>query len=404
MTVRFSLLWVIISIVFGSLIFIKSATAEIVPDNTLPTNSKVIPGCTICNIEGGTARGINLFHSFQEFSVPTGGEVFFNNSIDIQNIFSRVTGNNVSNIDGLIRTSGKASLFFINPNGIIFGQNARLDIGGSFIGTTANKIKFADGNHLSAILTSETPPLLTVSVPAGLQFSQNTGKIEIQGKGHSLTERISIYVPNNNRKTDGGLRVQPGKTLAIVAGEVNLNGGVLTAETGQVELGSVGEGIVSLSYKTDAFSLNYSGISNFQDIQLSQQAMLDASGAGTGWIQVQGRQVSLKDGSILFLQNRGRQSGGNVIINASDWLSFSGMNRNQNIGSGVLVDNFRNAGSSGDVTVSTKNFNIENGSGITLRTLSGANSGRITVNATESLRLAGFLPKEPSIRSFINCF
>ncbi|MBW4511594.1 MAG: filamentous hemagglutinin N-terminal domain-containing protein [Scytonematopsis contorta HA4267-MV1] len=402
MAVKFSFLWVVINIIFGSLIFTKSATAEIIPDNTLPKNSQVTPGCTICNIQGGTAKGVNLFHSFQEFSIPTGGEAFFNNSIDIQNIFSRVTGNNVSNIDGLIRTSGKANLFFINPNGIIFGENARLDIGGSFIGTTANSIKFADGNYFSA-KTPESSSLLTVSVPVGLQFAKNPGKIEAQGRGHSLTEAISIFVPNNKR-TDGGLRVQAGKTLAFIGGEINLNGGVLTAERGQIELGSVGEGLVSLNSTVDIFTFDYKGISNFQDIQLSQQTILDASGNGAGWIQVQGRQVNFKDGSILFLQNRGRQSGGNVVINASDWLSFSGMIPSGKMGSGVQVENLRNAGSSANVTISTKNFNVENGSGITVRTLSNANSGQISVNATESLRLVGFLPKEPTTRSFITTF
>jgi filamentous hemagglutinin family protein len=399
MRTQFLLSCFIFSLFIGNLFFTKSATAEIIPDNTLPTNSKVTPGCTICNIEGGTNKGTNLFHSFHEFSIPTDGEAFFNNSIEIQNIFSRVTGNNVSNIDGLIRASGKANLFLLNPNGIIFGQNARLDIGGSFIGTTANSIKFADGNEF-LVKAVETTPLLTVSVPVGLQFAKNPGKIGVKGRGHSLTTRANIFAPNNSN-TSGGLRVQPGKTLAFVGGEVNVNGGVLTAERGQVELGSVGDGIVKLNSIKDAFSFSYEGISNFQDIQLSQQAMLDASGAGAGWIQVQGRQVSFKDGSVLFLQNRGRESGGNVVINASDWLSFSGAISNGNNTSGVLVDNLRNAGSSADVTVSTKNFNIENGSGITVRTLSNANSGKISINAAESLKLVGFLPKEPTTRSFI---
>lgn len=400
MKIQFLLSSLIFNMFFGSIFFTKSATAQIIPDNTLPTNSLVTPGCTICYIEGGTTKGTNLFHSFQEFSISRGGEAFFNNSTDIQNIFSRVTGNNISNIDGLIRASGKANLFFLNPNGIIFGQNASLNIGGSFIGTTANSIKFADGSEFG-VKAPENSPLLTVSVPVGLQFARNPGKIEVQGKGHSLTDRINVLVPNNNSKTTGGLRVQPGKTLALIGGEVNVNGGVLIAEKGQVELGSVGEGIVKLNSVKDAFSLNYEEISNFQDIRLSQQAMLDASGTGIGWIQVQGRQVSFQDGSIIFLQNRGMQLGGNVVINASDRLSFSGAISNGNVASGVQVDNLRNAGDSADVTVSTKNFNIENGSGITVRTLSNANSGKISVNATESLKIVGFLAQYPSIRSFI---
>jgi large exoprotein involved in heme utilization and adhesion len=74
------------------------------PGRYFTNNSIVNINGNIFNITGGTQAGTNLFHSFQQFSVPTGGGALFNNAIDIQNIISRVTGGSISNIDGLIRT------------------------------------------------------------------------------------------------------------------------------------------------------------------------------------------------------------------------------------------------------------------------------------------------------------
>jgi filamentous hemagglutinin family protein len=122
---------------------IKSANSQIVPD-TLKINSQVTINGDITTITGGSQAGSNLFHSFRQFSLPTGTQAHFNNALDINNILVRVTGQFPSSIDGLIQANGTANLFFINPNGISFGSNASLNIGGSFIASTANSIEFAD--------------------------------------------------------------------------------------------------------------------------------------------------------------------------------------------------------------------------------------------------------------------
>src|SRR5919199_3585093 len=149
------------------------AWGQVISDNTLKSDViSPIPGAFL--IQGGVTQGTNLFHSFSQFSVPSNGVAYFKNELTIQNIITRVTGGSVSNIDGLIKANGTANLFLINPNGIIFGQNARLDIGGSFIASTANSLKFPNGFEFSAANPQSTS-LLTINLPIGLQFGQNPG-------------------------------------------------------------------------------------------------------------------------------------------------------------------------------------------------------------------------------------
>ena len=185
----------------GCCLIANTAEGQIIPDGSLPTN--VERQGRITEITGGERAGNNLFHSFQDFSVPTGNEAFFNNGLDISNILSRVTGGNISNIDGLIRANGTANLFLVNPAGIMFGDNATLEIGGSFFGSTATGIEFADGTEF--VSTNTDNPILTINAPVGLNLRDTTGEISSTA---SLSSDRSLTLSANTLALTGQLQAE----------------------------------------------------------------------------------------------------------------------------------------------------------------------------------------------------
>lgn len=306
-------------IIVGAIAACDSALAQITPDQSLGAEISVItPHADSTDvISGGAKRDANLFHSFEQFSVQTGRIAFFNNAADIQNIISRVTGSSISNIDGLIRANGAANLFLLNPNGIIFGRNARLDIGGSFVASTANSIKFADGAEFHA-KTTQTTPLLTVNVPIGLQFGGNPGSLQVRGDSRGIRTTSDLLDPT------AGLRVSSNRTLALVGGDLGLEGATLKTPGGRIELGSVArEGLVNLTVTKKGFALGYEGIQNLGKIQLTQQSALEASGFSGGDIQVAGKQIAIANGSTVRASTLGAGSGGALVVKATDLLEIS---------------------------------------------------------------------------------
>ncbi|OKH39618.1 hypothetical protein NIES2119_04915 [[Phormidium ambiguum] IAM M-71] len=362
-----------IAIAFGGAIAFPSNTAlaqsRILPDNTLGAESSTVtlPDATTDEIRGGAIRGSNLFHSFLEFNVGEGRAAYFiSPNTNILNILARVTGSVRSEILGTLGTRGGANpnLFLINPNGIIFGPNAKLDVSGSFVASTARGFTFADGTFFSAT-QPQTTPLLTISVPVGLQYGSNAGSLQVQGSQ---------------------LEVRPDRTLALVGGNVSIDGGQIRTPGGRVELGGLlGEGTVGLSVNN---GLSFPQETLRGNVLLTNSSKVEVRAGGGGNIGIYARNIDMLAESGLLA---GIASGlgspyavaGNIIMNATGAIALDG--------SVAFNDVRENAvGQAGNIDVITGSLALTNGAQLSSGTIGKGDGGSITIKAYDTVSLNGF--------------
>jgi filamentous hemagglutinin family protein len=351
--------------------------AQVTADPSLGTQvtPQVTPDGTNLEITGGTTVGnTNLFHSFRDFSVKSDDVVDFRNASTINNILVRVTGGNPSDIQGKLKAQGNANLFLINPKGIIFGENARLDIGGSFIATTANLIQFPGGGEFS--MTSPVNPqnpLLTVN-PSAFLFNQ------------IASEPISSIQVNEAR-----LSVKDSQSLLLVGGDVKLDRGRLRATSGRIELGGLaGVGTVGLNVDNNNLRLSFPVGVQRADVSLSNQAIVNAPDS-EGGIQVQGRRVTLTDDSEIRIINTygaesegGADLGGTLSVTASESVELLGGSR--------LLTTTENTGDAGNLRIETGQLIVQDGAQASATTRSEGQGGILSVTARDSIQLIGTSP------------
>jgi len=267
-------------------------------------------------VGGPPNTGPNLFHSFGLFNVGTGDTATFTNDSGLAttNIIGRVTDAR-SDIFGTIRTNGfgAANLWMINPKGFVFGPNAMLDVAGSFHVSTADYIKFSDGNFYADPARTS---VLSVAPPSAFGFlSAPTGQIDVlAGAADETTHTI-----NGLLKVEGdpASPVAEGKTLSLVGGTVNIGGqvdlnndgtpdlsgpGYLLAPGGHVNLVSVassGEATFDSANINGATGGPVTGDPSTRDINVSGFGQLGNINITQGSV-VDAKEVSISGGQLVI--------------------------------------------------------------------------------------------------------
>jgi len=354
------------------------AYADITLDGSYGRAGALTPVATDYRIDAalGVQQGTQLFHSFATFNLAAGESATFTGEADITHIFSRVTGGSPSHLDGTLRsTMPVADLYFLNPAGVIFGENARLALSGSFYVSTADYLQFSDGTRWAT--TTPTQAVLTAAHPVAFGF--------LDTPPASITKHHSL------------LAVSAGETLALIGGDITLADTAVTLADGRVFssfLAAPGGQLtlVSTAANTeiphDAAELlgltlpegNTLSIRDANPSPARDIGNLHSSGAGGGQILIRAGALYL-DNAYVFADSNGEQVGRGVNIQTADSMTLTNSAR--------ITAEALGTASAGDIQLTTKQLHLAEGSQIVTATRTQAAAGTIQLTAHEAVSMTG---------------
>jgi len=348
------------------------AGAQVVMDSTLGQAGPLAGPNFQIPAKLGKTVGNNLFHSFAEFSLTSDQSATFTGPDSIQNILGRVTGDKASHIDGLLRSEiDGAGLFLMNPNGIVLGKNAKVDVSGSFVLTAQDRIKLGDAAEFTT--KSDVSSFSQVAPEAfGFLGENPAGKIEISSKNIELD-------------VDGG-------TLGLVGNEVSFNKNTNVELSGFDEVGIEADSI-NLGYKS---SLNFINTREEMPTDITLKAKQFSMNRGfigsaskkrgmpTGEIRITGLdgpadRIDITNQSRIAIKNMGGQAGD--LVFEADRIEIKKNTKFDLKSSGAQGPSF---------IVNAKSFKTEDSDVECLTTGREGVGGEIEINADE-VELSGYL-------------
>ncbi len=361
-------------------------------------------------ISAGTIRGSNQFHSFGRFNVPTAESATFTGPPAIENIIGRVTGGEVSGIYGtIVSMIDGANLFLLNPAGILFGPNARLDVKGSFHASTADYLKLGEGGIFYSDPAGAT--VLAVASPTAFGFLDgNPAGISIR--------RSELLLPE-------------GETLSLVGGDIEIVGAgvigevdevvTITIPSGRVNIASVASaGEVITNGPGEVPDLNLESFEGFGEIAMSQQAVIDLRGNPGGTVLIRGGRFFMEvaridtgttgdidhpgvgididvSGDIVLdpfgtinSSSSGPGDAGNILLTAAN-ISVNGDPQSDVFTFGLfsnIASRVFDTGAGGNIEVSTGSLDMNNNAILVTQVFGPGDGGDLTIT-TEDLQVWG---------------
>lgn len=367
----------------------------------------------------GRLSGANLFHSFQRFGLESGESATYSTqTAGIAHVISRVTGGEVSQINGRISlqaAAGTPAFFLINPAGVVFGEGASIDVPGAFHVSTAPRLRLGGGESFD---TSQADSSFSAAAPEAFGFLGGARAAALQLNGTAqlvgaTAQALSLsagdlLLQGDRVSASGGLRLAAAGAAAVdvplvgdlpaaLDGGIRLTGGVRVgvvtpgaAEAGALLLGAGDlqlDGAAALVSQTRPESSGAGGAIDIRlgrDLRLSQDARIDtvATGIGPGGaLNVRARDAVLESGAYVQTLTLGAGAGGALDLQLSGTLDASG-------GAGLYGASF-GPGDSGALRAQAVHILLSSGAYAEVNTDSGGAGSSLSLLADGDLWLTG---------------
>jgi len=314
----------------------------------------------------------NTAINWQSFGIGKSEAVKFVQPNSNSVALNRVLGSDASNIEGNLSANGK--VFLVNPNGILFGPGAQVNVGGlvastlaitdaNFMagqykfsgaggGTVLNRgsINAANGGYVALLGANVgNQGVITARLGAVALAAGNAVTLDVAGDG-LLNVTVNEGVVNALAQNGGMIRADGGQVMMTAQAAGNLlktavnNTGVIEAQTidnraGTIKLlGDMQSGSVAVSGTLDASAPN---------------------GGNGGFIETSAAQVKVADGTIITTQSAQGQTG-TWLIDPKDFtvaaaggdITGTALGTELTTTSVVINSSGGAAGTNGDVIVS----------------------------------------------------
>ncbi|HEF5873627.1 TPA: filamentous hemagglutinin N-terminal domain-containing protein [Burkholderia cenocepacia] len=275
------------------------------PAFALPTGEAITAGkADILRDVDGKSMSVNqhtdkLVTNWQSFDVAGGERVSFHQPGSQSIALNRVIGNNGSQIHGSIDANGK--VFLVNPNGMVFGSGAQVNVGGLVASTQAiSDADFLAGNyrfagHSAASIVNDGK----ITAADGGSVALLGARVSNNGVIQAKMGRVALGAGNAFKVNFDGNDLL---SLQVEGGAVDAqatNGGMLKADGGEVLMtaraaGNLLNAVVNNSGTIEAKGLaSRGGKISLDGDTVNVGGTLDASGAQTGSVVTRGQRVNV---------------------------------------------------------------------------------------------------------------